>query len=55
MTEEKIYTEREVSEKIQKVFKDYIQLFQADKMDYPEFILVENILIKLQLEFKEVK
>ena len=53
MTEKQI-TSAEASKIVKEVFDDYIQLYQMDRIDFKDFVLIENILIKLQLKFEEV-
>lgn len=51
---EKQFTEKEISNAIEEVIKDYVILFQNDKMNYTEFALIENVVIKLQGKFREL-
>lgn len=51
---EKRFTKEEIIDIVDEVFKNYVLLFQDDKMKYAEFVLVENILIKLQIKFNEL-
>lgn len=51
---EKRFTEKEIINAIEEVTKDYITLFQNDKMSYSEFALIENVVIKLQVKFREL-
>lgn len=40
----------ELQEIIQTIFTDYITHYQANKMTFTEFAIIENILVKLDLE-----
>ena len=41
-----------VSKSLNKVFADYVKMYENGMMDFPEFAIIENILIKLQKEFE---
>ena len=43
----------ELQEIIQTIFTDYITHYQADKMSFSEFVIVENILIKIDAKLRE--
>ena len=53
MTDKQI-TEKQTHKIISDVFEDYTNLYASNRMDFREFAIIENILIKLQLKFKEV-
>lgn len=46
-----------VNKSLNKVFSDYVKMYENGMMDFPEYAIIENILIKLQkeLEFIEKK
>lgn len=48
------FTEKEISEILNDVFKSYLQHYQANKMSFCEFVIIDNLLMKLQMEFKQV-
>lgn len=41
-----------VNKSLNNVFGDYVKMFENGMMDFPEFAIIENILIKLQKEFE---
>lgn len=43
----------ELQEIIQTIFTDYIAHYQANKMTFTEFAIIENILVKLDLELSK--
>ena len=44
----------EVNKVIGNIFSEYIQLFRNGKMDFKDFVVIENILIKLQTELDKL-
>ena len=48
---EKTYTSKEISEKTNKYFLKYLDIFKADKMSFAEFTLIKNVIIDLQVLF----
>ena len=46
-----------VNKSLNNVFSDYVKMYENGMMDFPEYAIIENILIKLQkeLEFIEKK
>lgn len=48
------FTEMEISEILDDVFKSYLQHYQASKMSFYEFAIIDNLVMKLQMEFKRV-
>lgn len=44
-----------VSKSLNNVFGDYVKMFENGMMDFPEFAIIENILIKLQKEFESME
>ena len=47
-----IFTEEEVSKILNDVFGGYVQHYQADKMNFNDFVIIENLMMKLQNEFR---
>lgn len=41
-----------VSKSLNNVFADYVKMFENGMMDFHEYAIIENILIKLQKEFE---
>lgn len=52
MTEKQL-TYKEVLGLIEGVYQDYFRLFQHDKMEFRDFAILENVLIKIQEKLKE--
>lgn len=52
---EKRLTHRQVLDLIEEVYKDYFGIFQDDKMEFKDFAILENVLIKIQEKLKEAK
>lgn len=48
-------TYRQVLDLIEEVYKDYFRIFQDDKMEFKDFAILENVLIKIQEKLKEAK
>ena len=55
MTENKQLTHRQVLDLIEEVYQDYFIIFQNDKMEFRDFAILENVLIKIQEKLKETK
>lgn len=49
---EKTYTVSQLNEMTNKLWLQYIDLFKEDKMSFNEYILIENIIMKLQYLFE---
>ena len=49
---EKTYTVSELNEMTNKVWLQYVELFRKDKMSFQEYILIENIIMKIQFLFE---
>lgn len=45
----------ELDKILEDVFEMYLEIFKLDKMDFNEFAILENILIKMQNKLKEVR
>lgn len=52
---EKRLTHRQVLDLIEEVYTDYFRIFQDDKMEFKDFAILENVLIKIQEKLKEAK
>ena len=52
---EKQFNGTEINQIIKNVFNDYIVLYQNGRMNFKEFAIIENILIKLEMAFKEIE
>lgn len=52
---EKRLTHRQVLDLIEEVYQDYLNIFQDNKMEFRDFAILENVLIKIQEKLKEVK
>lgn len=55
---ENIYSDKKISAKeflnmIEDVYCDYFTLFQEDKMNYTDFAILENVLIKIQMKVRD--
>ena len=48
---EKTYTSKEINEKTNEYFLQYVDIFKADKMSFAEFTLIKNVIIDLQVLF----
>ena len=48
------FSEKEISHIFEEVVGDYLKHYQADKMTFSEFAIIENFLIKCQMKFKEL-
>lgn len=48
---EKTYTSKEINEKTNKYFLQYMDIFKADKMSFAEFTLIKSIITDLQILF----
>ena len=53
MTENKQFTLGEINEKTNLLFLNYVELYQADKMSFSEYTIVENLILKIQAEFND--
>ena len=54
MTEKRL-THKQVLNLIIEVYQDYVKLFQNDKIEFRDFAILENVLIKIQEKLKEAK
>lgn len=52
---DKVFTEQEVHDVLEEALKEYIQHFVDNKMTFGEFAIIENLVIKIQMGFKELK
>ena len=52
---EKMFTEREISDVMEEVIREYIQHFVDGRMTFSEFAIIENLVIKIQNGFKELE
>lgn len=52
---EKRFTQQEVNNILEEVLQEYIQHFINDKMTFSEFVIIENLVIKIQMGFKELE
>ena len=52
---EKRFTEQEVRDILETALKEYIQHFVDGRMTFGEFAIIENLVIKIQLGFKELE
>ena len=52
---DKVFTEQEVRNILEEVLKQYIQYFNDGRMTFVEFAIIENLVIKIQLGFKELE
>ena len=48
---EKTYTSKEINEKTNEYFIQYMNFFKADKMSFAEFTLIKSVITDLQLLF----
>lgn len=48
------FTEEEISKILDDVFRSYLQHYQSDKMSFQDFVIIDNLVMKLQMEFKRV-
>lgn len=48
------FTKKEISKILDDVFGSYIQHYQSDKMSFQDFVIIDNLVMKLQIEFKRV-
>lgn len=52
---EKTFTQEQINELTNKVLLVYNQAFQNDKMSFMEYILVENVIIKIQVRLDKME
>ncbi len=52
---EKQFTEQEIRDILEKSLKEYIQHFVDGRMTFGEFAIIENLVLKIQMGFKELK
>lgn len=45
----KTFTQEEINEMTNILYMQYIKFLEADKMEYHEFAIIENVLIKIQM------
>ena len=45
----------DLDEILEDVFEMYLEIFKQDKMNFNEFAILENVLIKMQNKLKEVR
>lgn len=50
---EKTYTVSELNELTNKLWAQYANMFRQDKMSFNDYILIENIIMKMQFLFEE--
>lgn len=48
---EKTYTSKEINEKTNEYFLQYVDIFNADKMSFAEFTLIKSVITDLQVLF----
>ena len=48
---EKTYTSKEINEKTNEYFLQYIDIFKAGKMNFAEFTLIKSVITDLQVLF----
>ena len=46
-----VYTSKEINEKMNKYFLQYVDIFKADKMSFADFTLVKSVITDLQVLF----
>ena len=52
MTEKQL-TQREINEITNTTYLEYVQILNADKIDYKDLALVENVIMKIQIKVDE--
>ena len=50
---EKVYTSKEINEKTNKYFMQYMEIFKNDKMSFAEFTLMKSVVSEIQFLFDE--
>ena len=53
MTGETTLTQSEIFKIIDNIYSQYIYLFQHDKIDFHEFSIIENAIMKINIQIKE--
>lgn len=53
MTGETTLTQSEIFKITGNVYANYINLFQNDKIDFHEFSIIENAIMKINIQIKE--
>ena len=53
MTDEKIFSQKDIEKIVDRVYKGYLNIFYANKMNFTEFAILENVLIRLQEEIRK--
>lgn len=48
-------TYRQIMDLIEEVYSDYFRMFRDDRMEFRDFAILENVLIKIQEKLKEAK
>jgi len=51
---EKTFTQEEINEITNKTYLEYVKLLTADKMDYKDLAVIENVIMKIQIKFDEM-
>lgn len=49
---EKTYTVSEINELTNKLWLQYVEHYRADKMSFNEYVIIENIIMKIQYLFE---
>ena len=49
---EKTYTLSELNELTNKLWLQYVEIYREDRMSFKEYILIENIFMKIQFLFE---
>ncbi len=49
----KTFTQEEINEITNTLYAQYIEFVRADKMDYKDLILVENVILKIQMTVED--
>ena len=52
---DKRFTEKEVHDILEKAINEYLKHFIDGRMTFGEFAIIENLVIKIQLGFKELE
>lgn len=51
---EKMFTQSEINRITDEIYLQYLELFKTNNMDYKDLALVENVIIKIQIDVDEM-
>lgn len=48
--EEKVFTKKEIHDTLKKVVNNYLKHYQSGKMNFSEFAIIDNLIMRLEFE-----